>query len=144
MAVLVCVRGIDPCAISDVRRPYLYPWDVVSENLPRGHVVVAASNDGPVRLVVSVNRLLYVSPFVFPSAARFVRFEHGAVSAARNQQRQQQQEESFHAVSVALPSQLLLRWLRTKARLRIVPGGVRVTPEMGRVGTPGELTLRHS
>ena len=144
MAVLVCVSGIDPCAISDVRRPYLYPWDVVSENLPRGHVVVAASNDGSVRLVVSVNRLLHGSPFVFPSAARFVRFEHGAVSAARNQQRQQQQEESFHAVSVALPSQLLLRWLRTKARLRIVPGGVRVTPEMGRVGTPGELTLRHS
>ena len=102
MAILVCVLPEEDLAISDVRRPCLCPWDVVSENLPRGLFVSAASNEALVRLVVSVKRPQNPSLFVCPCAASCARFCHGAVSAvASNEQQGQEQEESFHALSVA-------------------------------------------
>ena len=44
VAVLVCVSGADPFAVSDVSRPRLCRWPFVSEDFACGLFVVAASN----------------------------------------------------------------------------------------------------
>ena len=43
VSVHVCVSGTDPFAVSDVSPPYPCRWPFVSEDLPRGLFVVAAS-----------------------------------------------------------------------------------------------------